>query len=205
LLAVDEPSELLPIESIKFRNDVLYPLVKYNYINNELINRNEQNYLSKILCLARIKKSNFDLRKKHFTALDTIFDCGSMPISFQRENRILKYDTSRQYYSIQNELTVKVDALTNFQQICIKYGIKLYIVFSPNFQQHNILFEKRIKKLMHKNVGSFIYDLSNGIYLNKSYYYDESHLQRKGAVIFTNELVNFLNKEKVNSYNNYKR
>jgi hypothetical protein len=201
LLAVDDPSELLPSESIKFRLDLLYPIVKYTYINNELIARGEKNYLSKILCLSRINKSNFDLRKKHFSALDTIIDCGSMPISFQRENRIFKYDTINQYYLIKNELTNKVNAFTNFQQMCNNNGIKLYVVFSPNFRQHNFLFEKRIKELTNNNLGYFIYDFSNIIYKDKSYFYDEAHLQTKGARIFTDELVKFLNTEKAHGGN----
>jgi len=201
LLAVDDPSELLPSKSIKFRLDLLYPIVKYTYINNELIARGEKNYLSKILCLSRINKSNFDLRKKHFSALDTIIDCGSMPISFQRENRIFKYDTINQYYLMKNELTNKVNAFTNFQQMCNNNGIKLYVVFSPNFQQHNFIFEKRIKELTNNNVGYFIYDFSNIIYKDKSYFYDEGHLQTKGARIFTDELVKFLNTEKAHGGN----
>lgn len=201
LLAVDDPSELLPSQSIKFRLDLLYPIVKYTYINNELIARGEKNYLSKILCLSRINKSNFDLRKKHFSALDTIIDCGSMPISFQRENRIFKYDTINQYYLIKNELTNKVNAFTNFQQMCNNNGIKLYVVFSPNFRQHNFLFEKRIKELTNNNLGYFIYDFSNIIYKDKSYFYDEAHLQTKGARIFTDELVKFLNTEKAHGGN----
>lgn len=201
LLAVDDPFELLPCESINFRLETLYPLVKYNYINNELIDRGGKNYLSKILCLSRINKSNFDLRKKHFSALDTIIDCGSMPISFQRENRVFKYDTINQYYLIKNELTNKVNAFTNFQQMCNNNGIKLYVVFSPNFQQHNFLFEKRIKELTNNNLGYFIYDFSNIIYKDKSYFYDEGHLQTKGARIFTDELVKFLNTEKAHGGN----
>jgi hypothetical protein len=201
LLAVDDPDELLPSESIKFRLDLLYPIVKYNYINDELIARGEKNYLSKILCLSRINKSNFDLRKKHFSALDTIIDCGSMPISFQRENRTFKYDTIDQYYLIKNELTNKVNAFKNFQQMCSKNNIKLYIVFSPNFKRPNFLFEKRIKELTNKNVGFFKYDFSNNIYKDKSFFYDEGHLQTKGASIFTNELVKFLNTEKAHGGN----
>lgn len=197
LLAVDDPDELLPSESIKFRLDLLYPIAKYTYINNELIARGEKNYLSKILCLSRLNKSNFDLRKKHFSALDTVITCGSMPISFQRENKIFEYDTIDQSYLIKNELTNKKNAFTNFQQICSKNGIKLYIVFSPNFKRPNFLFEKRIKELSNHNVVFFKYDFSDIRYKDKSYFYDESHLQTKGARIFTDELAKFLNAEKV--------
>lgn len=196
LLAVDDPAELLPSESIKFRLDLLYPLGKYTYINNELITRKEKNYLSKIMCLSRINKSNFDLRKKHFSSLDTVIDCGSMPISFQRKNIILQYDTTNQYYLAKNELKNKINAFTNFQQMCNKNGINLYIVFPPNLKQHNFLFENRIKELTNNNAGYFIYDFSKIMYKDKSYFYDNGHLQTKGAMIYTDELVKFLNTEK---------
>jgi len=93
LLAVDEPAELLPSESIKFRFDRLYPLIKYDYINNEMIKRGEKSFLSNFFALSRINKYNLDIRKKHFNALDTIRYCGSMPISFQRKNIEFNYDS----------------------------------------------------------------------------------------------------------------
>lgn len=198
LLAIDDPTELLPSESIKFRLDLLYPIIKYPYIYNELLARGEINYLSKILCLPRINKSNLDLSQKRFSALDTIIGCGSMPISFQKKNAVFKY-INNQNYEIKNELKSKINALLNFQQLCNKNGIKLYIIFSPNFQQHNYRFENRIKDVLKNNASYFVYDLSNNIYKDNFYFYDQSHLQIKGAVIFTNELIKFLLTEKVNS------
>ena len=196
LLALDDPIELLPNECLNFRYDILYPLVKYNYINNELIDHGEKNYLSKFLCLSRINKSNYHLQKKQFLALDTIIDCGSMPISFQKENIILKYDTLNKSYLKKEELEYKVNAFKNFQKMCNNNGIKLYFVFSPNFKKHNPNFEKRIKELKNKNVGLFVYDLSNITYKDESYYYDDAHLQTKGSMIFTDEIVKFLNTQK---------
>lgn len=195
ILALDDPAELLPSESIKFRFDVLYPIVKYSYINNELISRGEKNYLSKIMCLSRMIKSNLFMRKKQFSTLDTITDCGSMPISFQRKDRNFKYDTSFQNYFSKNESEKKFNAFMDFQNMCHKKGIKLYLVFPPNFKKYNFLFEKRIKELTKNNVSYFRYDFSNMIYNDKSYFYDESHLQTRGARIFTDELVDFLNKD----------
>ncbi len=196
LLTVDDPSELLPSESLKYRFDVLYPLVKYNYINDELIAHEEKNYLSKVLCLSRINKSNFDLREKRFSPLDTMMKCGSSPIPFQRKNRAFKYVNNTQHYSIKNELENKVKAFLDFQNLCYRNNIKLYIVFPPNYQQFNFLFKKRIMQLTNYKTGYFIYDFSNFIYKDKSYFYDEGHLQTKGAVIFTDELAKFLNSEK---------
>ena len=81
LLPIDNAAELTQNETIKFRLDRLYPLVKYNYISQELVNRNEKNdKLLKYFMLHRICKSNFSIQQKHFTPLDTILPCGSMPI-----------------------------------------------------------------------------------------------------------------------------
>jgi hypothetical protein len=197
LLTVDDPEEFLPTTSLNFRFDVLYPLVKYNYINDEMIARGEKNYLSKIFCLSRISISNLDFRKKHFKALDTLRNCGSMPISFQKENTTLIYNTHNQTYSIKNEEANKVKAFLSFQHLCLKNNIQLYIVFSPNYQQSNVYFEKRIRQLMVRKSGLFLYDSSKSIYKNKSYFHDGAHLQTRGAMIFTDELIQFLNEERV--------
>ena len=194
LLAIDviDPEEFLPSEKIKFRLDRMYPLAIYQHVNNELIAREEKTILSKFLVLARINKRNFDLQKKQFTALDTILDCGSMPIYFQKENRAFIFDSTEQQYETVNELENKVNAFLNLQDICIKNEIKLFLIFSPNFSSHNLNFEKRLRLLTKKEVEYFIYDATNPIYKNKSYFYDETHLQTPGAIVFTNEIINFL-------------
>lgn len=201
LLAIDEPGELLQSESLKFRFDRLYPLAKYKYINNEMIARGEKSFLSKILILSRINKRNFDIRKKRFSAVDTIIECGSMPISFHREDRTFNFDNCAQHYQKKEELDSKVVAFLKFQDLCLENGIKLILVFSPNFHIPNSEFEQRIKQLTPRNVHYFIYNTTNGIYKNKSYYYDEGHLAINGAVIFTNELIEFLRVEIIRAQN----
>ena len=192
LLAVDDSDELLPDPKAGFRYDVLYPLARYNYINNEMIARGQKSILSKILVLARINKRNFDIREKTFNELDTIITCGSMPISFQRKNRSFKYNYAIEQYNKHIESDNKVKAFLEFQNFCIDNNIKLVLVFSPNFRRHNPMFEHRLRQLTDPNVDYLIYDASNKIYEDKSYYYDENHLQTKGAVIFTNEIINFI-------------
>jgi len=204
LLAIDDPSELLPSESIKFRFDRLYPLAKYSYIHKEMIKRGEKDFLSNFFALSRINKYNFYIVKKHFNALDTIRDCGSMPISFQRKNRNFNYKSIENEYQSSNELFNKVEAFLKFQQKCISNNIELYMIFSPNFQPHNPSFEKRLIELSYPEVSFFVYDTINSIYRNNSYFYDEAHLQTNGAIIFTNEIINYLAQEyyKIPAYNN---
>ena len=189
LLAVDDKYELLPIKSLKFRLDLLYPLAKYNYVNNEMIKRGEKSFLSNFLISSRMNISNFDIREKHFSALDSLKDCGSMPISFQRENREFVFNNEKPSYDLDDELSVKIIAFNKFQDLCISNNIKLFIVYSPNFKKHNILFENRIEKLSSPKVSSILYDTTNQVYKNKEYYYDESHLKTNGAVIFTNDII----------------
>jgi hypothetical protein len=192
LLAIDNPELLILTNHIGYRYDRLYPLAKYNYINNEMVKRNKKSFLSFFLCLSRISKSNFNFSKKKKPISDAISDCGSMPIPFQKEGAIFTYDTVIKQYSASNELENKVSAFIYFQKICIENGIKLYLVFSPNFKTYNNSFEKRIKELTDKKVDFIVYDTLNVLYKNKLYYYDAAHLQSAGAEMFTNEIIKML-------------
>lgn len=189
ILAVDAPHELLASKSINFRYERLYPLAKYNYINNELIKRNEKSFLSRFLVLARLNQTNFNLKRTSFSKLDTLRSCGSMPISFQRENRKFNYVHNINDYSVANELPNKVEAFLNFQKLCTSNKINLFIVFSPNYENHNLQLEKRLRQLSPPEVSFIVYDSSNYIYRDPSFFYDEYHLQTNGAVIFTNEII----------------
>ena len=195
LLAVDDPEELLPSKSIKFRLDRLYPLAKYDYINNEMIRRGEKTVLSKFLILARINRKNFDLRERNLSALDTLRCNGSMPISFQRKDRDFIYNDSRNNYDLDKELSVKVDAFKDLQELCVSNNIKLFIVFPPNFEDHNISFANRLNELSHPTTSFILYDTTDLTYQNRNYFYDEGHLKVNGARKFTNEIIGRLGKE----------
>jgi len=192
VLVLDDPSELCPSQSLNFRLDRLYPLSKYDEINNELIKRGEKSILSKFMMLARINKTNFNLKTKEFSPLDTLLNCGSMPISFQRSDREFSYDSNPKIYDRTNELKVKIRAFNQFQIICQTYNIKLVLVIPPNLKKYNDSFEKRIREILLPNVTLYVYDHTNSVYQDKSYYYDESHLLINGAKIFTSELINAL-------------
>jgi len=66
------------------------------------------------------------------------------------------------------------------------------MIFSPNFCAHNPSFEERLRQLACPDVSFYVYDTSNAIYRNDSYFYDGGHLQTNGAIIFTNEIINKL-------------
>jgi hypothetical protein len=194
LLTVDDDAELLDNKTITFRKDRLYPLVKYPYIRKELINRGDKDkFFSKFLILHQLNKANFDLKKKVFSPLDTIMRCGSMPISWQRKGITWHYIADERVYTADNEVIEKVRAYKEIIKTCKSNNIRLVIVFPPNYQTHSKSFENRIKELTDGQVYYYIYDTENPIYRNKDYFYDESHLMKNGAIVFTNEIIQFLN------------
>ena len=199
LLAVDDPHELLPNKSLQFRLDRLYPLAKYKYINDEMISRKEKNFLSKFLVLGRINLSNFNLKQKKYSKFDTIKICGSMPISFQKNDFEFNDDRSHIAYEIKNELPKKRLAFKKIQDMCKLKNIELFIVYSPNLKGHNRFFNYRIKELSKQLNLHIKNDTSNISYKDKKYYHDEAHLKTNGAKIFTNDIIKKL-KENKNFY-----
>ncbi|MDA9808763.1 hypothetical protein N9C59_00445 [Flavobacteriales bacterium] len=199
LLAVDDPHELLHHEPLQFRLDRLYPLAKYKYINDEMISRKEKNFLSKFLILGRINISNFNLKQKKYSMFDTLKICGSMPISFQKNDFEFNNDKSHIDYEIKNELPKKRLAFKKIQDMCKLKNIELFIVYSPNLKGHNRFFIYRIKELSNQSILHIKNDTSNISYKNKKYYHDGAHLNTTGAKIFTNDIIKKL-KENKNFY-----
>lgn len=198
LLAIDDPLELLPTNTQVFRFERLYPLVKYDFVNQEMVDKGVKNKLvSELFVLHQINKSNLNLNQKKFSPEDTIMPCGSMPISFQRAGRKWVYEHSNTNYSISNEVAEKLNSFKNIMKICEQYKIKLILITTPNYRNRNLRFEQRIQQLSAKQAVFYQFNNANAIYKNKDYFYDESHLNRKGAEIFTKELVNFLRDNKL--------
>ena len=185
--------------NLSFRKDALYPLTKYEFVNNEMINRGDKNFLSKYFAVYRGYKSNIDLRKQKFSSLDSLKECGSMPISFKRNDTISNYIIKKGFYDINLESPTKVAAFLKFQELCITKNIKLFLVHSPNLSSANYLFEDRLKFLSKNNVNFLYFDENNVSYKDGEFYYDISHLQTKGAIIFTNDIISQLKKTGISS------
>ncbi len=176
--------------------DRLYPLVQYAYVRDELINRNEQNrVLSHIFILSQLNKSNFEFGVKKFDAVDTLLPDGSMPISFQKEGVTWKYQTNETNYPLEKEDKVYINAFNNFLGLCNKYHIHLILAFPPNFHPIDKVFEKRVEELTMGRAKLFVYDTTDSLYQNKQMFYDLTHLNSKGARIFTNDIIRFLIKD----------
>ena len=194
LLVVDDDTEFLYDSTITFRKDRLYPLVKYPYIREELANLGDKDkYLSKFLILHQLNKANFDIRKKVFTPLDTIMNCGSMPISWQAKAKDRYFIADEREYNPDNEVIEYVNSYKEIIKTCSLNKIRLVVVFPPLSRSHSKSFENRIKELSDGDIHFYIYNTENQIYRNKDYYQNGGHLMRKGAVVFTDEIILFLN------------
>jgi hypothetical protein len=202
LLTIDDdnPSAFMPKQSINFRYDRLYPLTKYDYINNELIERKNTSILSKYFYLKRKNALKFNVKQKYFNKLDTILDCGSMPISFQQEKVVWKYKRNVKIYNPKSEVLLKIESFKNFQKMCLKENINLYIIIPPNYKPLDYNFIQRIKMLTNTKFPIIIYDNNEKKYLDNNYFYNKDHLNSKGAIIFTNEIINFLKYENTTMY-----
>lgn len=189
ILSIDDPTFLLDDISLEFRYERFYPLIKYNYLVQEMIERGEKNYLAKYFALGRISKSNFNFHEKQFSALDTLTSCGSMPISFSQPEYHFQFDSIPDEYPVLQEDQNRINSYIRFQERCNDENIRLITVFSPNYRAHNLGFENRVRELTLEHNHLYIYDINNSVYQDQSFYYDETHLKNDGAIIFTNEIV----------------
>jgi hypothetical protein len=195
IFAVDDPAELLPNNTINYRLDYLYPYVNYNYINQELINKGDRDFTSWFMFLTRLNRNNFKFNKKR-TKYNNILPCGSMPLNLENSKINLTYDKTIPLYSIKKESSSKKAYFKTIIELCAKNKIQLIFTFPPNFREHNKHFENRIRQLSFSGNNFFVYDTLNIKYKNKDYFYDESHLNLKGAKLFTGELSKFINRNK---------
>lgn len=196
LLCIDSPHAFFKEKSLGFRVDPLFPLAANNYINDELIKRGENSRLSKLFCLGRITKNNFDFKQKKQRSINPIDNYGSMPLLKMSETgEALMFSSRLIDYTLELESQEKLKAFKHIQQSCEAYDIELVCVFSPSFRKFHQEFFKRVKLLLHSNNKVFTYDLELDIYTDANYFYDNEHLNVIGAKIFTSELSAFLNKK----------
>ena len=193
VLTIDNPSEFLPEKTLNFRNDQLYPLVKYNYITQELIDRKEKNVFSKFLYLARINKVNFDLTQRKQAVKNPLRPDGSSPFLFKKSERKFSYTNDNGKYPVDKEIKTRLKSFLEFQNTCKNNNIQLVLCYTPNFKSFNTNFEKRMQQISLKENFTFIYDTTNTKYKNIDYFYDESHLNYTGAKMFTSEISSYIN------------
>lgn len=193
VLTIDNPWELLPDKTLNFRYDRLYPLVKYNYITKELIDRDQKNELAWFLCLGRINQVNFELKDRKQMLKNPLQPDGSSPFLFKRTEKEFHYTIDNEAYSAAKEDKNRVKSFLAFQDACKKNHIQLVLCYAPNFKSFNKSFQNRMQQISLKDNFTFIYDTTNTDYKNIDYFYDESHMNYKGATMFSSEISRFIN------------
>ena len=195
IIAIDNPYEFNEETTLHFRNDRLYPLAKYDYINNQLIAQGERSVLSKVLYLTRLNGSMFRMKAVKSPGLNPFESCGSRPIILIPKDGLV-YDCEVVEYSKSIETQSYVDAFNSIKLICKAHDIDLIFVFPPNFKVFNNSFKKRFDQLVSLENKVFVYDTLNTVYKNTKYFYDASHLTKEGAEVFTSEISTFINQNK---------
>jgi hypothetical protein len=195
LLFLDHVHTLKTEKTLSFRYDRLFPLSKYNYINNELIKRNKRSYASKFLGLLRLNKKDFNLKKKVVLPKNILTDCGSTP-NHNKNSKKMIFVKENEDYQLTNESKGKLEAFNKIQSLCKAHNIELISVFSPNYKAFNSSFFKRYYKLMLPENRIMVYDTLKPIFKDVKIYNDVSHLLLNGAKIFTSEISTFINQNK---------
>lgn len=193
ILAIDDPSAFKANTLINFRYDRLYPLVKYQDVRNTLIEKGEKDeILSDLFIIHQLLPSNFDFRKKHFDDLDSVFADGSMPISTQSKKFNLSFSDQYSVYDSSNEHPLLLNSFNHFIDLCKQHNVQLIITIPPNYRNATIGFKDRVDKLAGDRAFTHLYDTTNLVYKEHSVYYDENHLRKNTAIIFTSDLIGFI-------------
>lgn len=193
ILVVDDADELQTSKSLKFRLDRMYPLVKYKVIRDELVKRKEKKpFVNELLVSHQLNKSNFLLKQKKFTKNDSIMPCGSMPISHQKKTFDKKFGKEPYQYDVKSELIQKINAFNHFMDLCHQNKIQLIVALPPNFRVVSNGFEKRMKHLVGNKGLVWKYNQDKAAYLDPDNFFDNAHLQKKGSIIYTADLIAYL-------------
>lgn len=194
ILAADDPAELSLDNTINFRFDRLYPLVKYEDVRKTLVEKEEKDkVLSQVFIVHQLGLSNFDLRKKHFDPQDTLLADGSMPISFRSSKFKKSFSDKYNIYNPAIEDSNKVKSLNNFINLCRNNNITVLLALAPNFGNPSKGFKQRMEEYATPlNAHVMIYDTSKPVYKNENYYFDAGHLTKDGAAFFTDDIIGYV-------------
>lgn len=189
ILTVDDYREFLPDKSLTFRYDQLYPLVKYQEITEELICRKEISPFAIGLYSARIGWQQFK-KPQPPTKFENWTKAGTVLLDYTAIAGNSKMLTSKKY-DVKSELPGRLADFAEFQEICKRENIHLYVLSPPNFQVRNKAFINRVKTLI-KDKSTVFYSENETLFEDPLYFSDPSHLNKKGAIRYTNQIISRL-------------
>ena len=185
-LTVDDDKEFFQEKTLQFRYDKLYPLVKHQEITNELISQHDISPFAVGLYSARIGWQQFS-KPKSPTKFEKWTKTGTVLLDFSAADFDKKMKPARKY-DANLELPERLQAFKEFQEICNKENIKLYILLPPNFIVQSNGFVNRINGLISNKKTEFWFNYPS-MFKDSQYFYDPSHLNKKGTILYTNQII----------------
>ncbi|MDX2360335.1 MAG: hypothetical protein QNK23_05990 [Crocinitomicaceae bacterium] len=193
VLVVDDGDEFKRTVALKFRFDRMFPLVEYKAIRDELVRRNQKKwFFADILVAHQLNKDHLMFEQKKFTKRDSVMSGGSMLIWEQKKDFDYVYKSEPYIYSTQGEFDWKLKAFTEFVELCKKNNIELVIAIPPNYRVATDGFKERVEELLDGYGTVYEFDPNIEEYKDDQYFFDNAHLLKTGAHLFTAELAEFL-------------
>lgn len=189
-LTADDPTQLWQVDNYGFRADLVIPLSNYDLCNEELITNNVNSVASRYFLIPRLRYQHWFPKEEKIPVFDTLRPGGSQWLSYYPEKRdFIRYCSD---YEFEKELEWKKLRLKKIKDLCQEKGVQLIMVYPPNFKEHNLVFENRMRDLMGPEVLHCVYDHTDSVYFRKDLFYDPDHLHVSGARVFTREVVSYI-------------
>lgn len=190
IFVIDDADELKRAVALKFRYDIMYPLVKYDRIRDELVKRNQKKWgVNEVLVAHQINRKFFLFKQKKFTKRDSVSASGSMLLWYQKKTFNKVYKETPYIYSEKGELFQKLEAFKQIVKQCKENNIPLLVAIPPNFRPATTGFKERLEELMQGYGTVFVFNKDEIAYKDEAYFFDNAHLLANGAHVFTDELI----------------
>lgn len=70
----------------------------------------------------------------------------------------------------------------------------MFTLVSPNYRKTRMTFVKRMQSLIANRAELYVCNQQDTRYKNKEYFHDGEHLKSNGALLFSQEIVDYLKK-----------
>lgn len=194
ILVLDECEEFFDGMAITFRLDKLYPWANYAMAKATIKKREPLTYLSlsKSYSYKKCDLATLYSSRGSILPVDTVKAFGAMTINFKS----ITFDTLKYApyanYDVSKENPELIKKFLSFVNICKEHNMNLLLLLPPNYFPKTTIFKERLAPLIAGKTWVYLYEEQNEIFKSKEYYYDKSHLDSKGAALFTKSVANFI-------------